>query len=435
MHAQTENMKKKPLKNILLTALIVLIATGAFAQADVESPYSLFGVGQLSGNAMNVRLKGMGGVSNAIYGSGLINTGNPATLAKMDSLAFLFDAGVYFKTSNFSTSNKTERGANASFDYVALAFGFTDWWKTALGVQPYSTSGYKMVVEGLDEGIGSYHTVFKGTGGLNQAFWSNAFRIGKYFSIGANAYYVFGDTQNTTTIYPDSTYVLGSRRGIDMMVSSFMFDYGLMFDTPVGSDLNLSIGVTYDQQIKLKGKQTTFIRSILETMDTDVEYLIDTVAFSVNDNARLTMPQGVGFGFALQKNNRWTLGADFNWTQWSHFAREGVTEELKDSWRVAAGFEYMPKYSSVSNYFRRAHYRLGGSYERGFLYLNGHHINKVGVSAGVSLPLPRSMSKVNLAVEVGQYGTKEDGLIRENYLKFDVGVSVFERWFMKRKYK
>ena len=132
-------MKKKPLKNILLTALVVLIATGAFAQADVESPYSLFGVGQLSGNAMNVRLKGMGGVSNAIYGSGLINTGNPATLAKMDSLAFLFDAGVYFKTSNFSTSNKTERGANASFDYVALAFGFTDWWKTALGVQPHGS--------------------------------------------------------------------------------------------------------------------------------------------------------------------------------------------------------------------------------------------------------------------------------------------------------
>jgi hypothetical protein len=173
----------------------------------------------------------------------------------------------------------------------------------------------------------------------------------------------------------------------------------------------------------------------METMDTEVEYLIDTISYDVNNQAKLSMPQGIGFGIALQKNNRWILGADFNWTQWSHFAREGVTEALNDSWCVAAGFEYMPSYSSVSNYFRRAHYRLGGSFERGFLYLNDHHINKVGVSAGVSLPLPRSLSKVNFAVEVGQYGTKEDGLIKESYLKFDLGVSVFERWFVKRKYK
>ena len=428
-------MKATPLKTILLTALFVFVATGVFAQADVDSPYSLFGVGQLSGKAMNVRLKGMGGVGNAIYGNGLINTGNPATLAKMDSLAFLFDAGVYFKTSNFSTSNKSERGANASFDYVAMAFGLTDWWKTGLGVKPYSSSGYKMVVEGYSEGMGSYNTVFKGSGGINQVFWTNAFRLGNHVSIGANAYYVFGDTKNVTTIYPDSTYILGSRRGIDMMISSFMFDYGLMFDMPLGSDMNLSVGLTYQQSVKLRGTQTTFIRSIMETMDTDVEYLIDTISYNVNDHAKLTMPQGFGVGFALQKNNRWTLGVDFDWTQWSHFAREGVTEELKDSWRVAAGFEYMPTYSSVSGYFRRAHYRLGGNFEHGALYLNDHYINKVGVSAGVSLPLPRSLSKVNFAVEVGQYGTKEDGLIRENYLKFDIGVSVFERWFVKRRYK
>ena len=428
-------MKATPLKTILLTALFVFVATGVFAQADVDSPYSLFGVGQLSGKAMTVRLKGMGGVGNAIYGNGLINTGNPATLAKMDSLAFLFDAGVYFKTSNFSTSNKSERGANASFDYVAMAFGLTDWWKTGLGVKPYSSSGYKMVVEGYSEGMGSYNTVFKGSGGINQVFWTNAFRLGNHVSIGANAYYVFGDTKNVTTIYPDSTYILGSRRGIDMMISSFMFDYGLMFDTPLGSDMNLSVGLTYQQSVKLRGTQTTFIRSIMETMDTDVEYLIDTISYNVTDHAKLTMPQGFGVGFALQKNNRWTLGVDFDWTQWSHFAREGVTEELKDSWRVAAGFEYMPTYSSVSGYFRRAHYRLGGNFEHGALYLNDHYINKVGVSAGISLPLPRSLSKVNFAVEVGQYGTKQDGLIRENYLKFDLGVSVFERWFVKRKYK
>lgn len=433
-------MRTIRLKAFLIT-MMSLVCLGVFAQADVDSPYSLFGVGQVRGNAMNVRLKGMGGVANAMSSPGMINTGNPASLAKMDSLAFLFDAGVYFKTSAFSTYNKRERGANASFNYVALAFGLTDWWKTALGVQPYSTSGYKMVVDGYKEDVGSYSTVFKGSGGLNQAFWTNAFKLGKHFAIGANAYYVFGNTQAITTLYmPDSIYSIGSRRSLDMMASSFMFDYGLMFNAKVASDMTLSIGLTYDQSVKLRGTQTLFIRSIEEDMDTEVEYLIDTVYYSGGTKAHLTMPQGFGVGLALVKDKSWCFGADFNWTQWSHFAREGVTEDLNDSWRVAAGFEYMPSYSSISNYFRRAHYRIGGFYESGFLTLPGtddgeHNINKIGVTAGISLPLPRSLSKVNLAFELGQYGTRDAGLIQERYLKFEVGVSVFERWFMKRKYK
>lgn len=430
------DMNASTLKTILLTAFVSLIVSVAFAQADIDSPYSGFGLGQLSGNTMNVRLKGMGGVGNAISGPGLINPANPATLAKMDTLAFLFDAGVYFKVSTFSTSSLSERGANASFDYVAMAFGITDWWKTGIGVQPYSTSGYKIIVNENRPDVGNYSTIYKGSGGLNQVFWTNAFRLGKHFSIGANAYYVFGDMQNTTSIYfPDSTYYIGTRRGIDMMVSSFMFDYGLMFNAKIGSDMQLSLGVTYDQPIKLRGKQTTFIRSFEEDMDTDVEYLIDTVLYKVNNHGKLTMPQGFGAGFAIEKSNRWVFGIDFNWTQWSHFAREGATENLQDSWHVSAGFEYMPNYSSVSNYFRRASYRIGGNYEHGFLSLHDRSLNKVGITAGISLPLPKSLSKVNLAVEVGQYGTKQNGLIQERYLKFDVGVSVFERWFMKRKYK
>jgi len=95
----------------------------------------------------------------------------------------------------------------------------------------------------------------------------------------------------------------------------------------------------------------------------------------------------------------------------------------------------MPRHTSVSGYFTRVTYRIGGFYERGFLNLKGHNINKVGLTAGMSLPLPKTLSKVNLAVEIGQYGTREAGLIQERYIKANVGVSVFEHWFMKRKYR
>ena len=239
---------------MLFAALMAGFGFQAMAQADVDSPYSLFGVGQVRDKSMNVRLKGMGGVANAMYGKGIINTENPASYAKNDSLAFLFDAGFYFKSSNFSTSVLSERSSNASFDYVSMAFGLTQWWKMALGVQPFSVSRYIMTINSEKPEIGSYTTKFKGTGGLNQAFWGNAFKLGKHFSLGANAYYVFGDSQNETTLYfPDSTYMIGSRRSVDLMVSSFMFDYGMLYDIDLSKDLNLGLGLTYSQQVKLKG--------------------------------------------------------------------------------------------------------------------------------------------------------------------------------------
>ena len=427
------------MKYIMLVSLAVFFGINAFAQADVDSPYSLFGVGQVRDKSMNVRLKGMGGVANAMFAGGMINGENPASYAKIDSLAFLFDAGFYFKTATFSTSSLSEKSNNASFDYVSMAFGLTSWWKMALGVQPYSTSGYTMLVSKVDPEVGSTVTRFKGKGGLNQAFWGNAFKIGKHFALGANAYYVFGNTKTETSLYfPDSIYYIGSRRSLDVMVRSFMFDYGMLFNTNLSKDLCLSLGLTYTQKIKLKGEQTLFIRSFEEDMDTEVEYIIDTV-YSSSGSTKITMPQGIGFGVALQNGENWAIGADFNWMQWSKFAREGANDVLQDAWSVSAGAEFTPKHTTISGYFSRVTYRLGGFYEHGFINLEGndgvsHSINKVGVTVGMSLPLPRTLSKVNMALEVGQYGTREGGLIQEQYAKLSVGVSVFERWFMKRKY-
>ena len=423
----------------MLVSVAVFFGINAFSQADVDSPYSLFGVGQVRDKSMNVRLKGMGGVANAMFAGGMINGENPASYAKIDSLAFLFDAGFYFKTATFSTSSLSEKSNNASFDYVSMAFGLTSWWKMALGVQPYSTSGYTMLVSKVDPEVGSTVTRFKGKGGLNQAFWGNAFKIGKHFALGANAYYVFGNTKTETSLYfPDSIYSIGTRRSLDVMTRSFMFDYGMLFNTNLSKDLCLSLGLTYTQKIKLKGEQTLFIRSFEEDMDTEVEYIIDTV-YSSSGSTKITMPQGIGFGLALQNGENWALGADFNWMQWSKFAREGANDVLQDAWSVSAGAEFTPKHTTISGYFSRVTYRLGGFYEHGFINLEGndgvsHSINKVGVTVGMSLPLPRTLSKVNMALEVGQYGTREGGLIQEQYAKLSVGVSVFERWFMKRKY-
>src|SRR5574344_602814 len=169
-------------KKLVLAFLLVLAGGSVLAQANVDSPYSMFGIGQVRDKPMNARLRGMGGVANAMYGGGCINVENPASYAMIDTLAFLFDAGFYAKSSTFSTLDMTEKASNASFDYLAMGFGITSWWKAAVGVQPYGAVGYNMIVKDHDDLIGNYATAFKGSGGLNQVFIGNAFRLNKHFS-------------------------------------------------------------------------------------------------------------------------------------------------------------------------------------------------------------------------------------------------------------
>ena len=430
-------MKNHNRIKLIFTVLLAVMCTGAFAQADIDSPYSLFGVGQLREGTMNGRLKGMGGVANAMSDKAMINNANPASYAMIDTLAFLFDAGLYFKSSSFSTSSLTEKAAGASFDYVAMGFALTNWWKMAVGAQPYSNVGYNIETSFHDESIGNYSEVFQGDGGLNQVFWGNGFRIGKHFAVGANASYVFGNSKSTTTLlYPDSSFMICTRRSRDFMVRSFLFDYGVMYHGNVGKDLTLSVGLTYKQKINLRGVQTTFVRSIEETDNTiTTEYLIDTIAYTVDKNARYTMPHGFGFGITLQKSNRWTVGADFNWAQWSTFAKNGVNQGLQDSWSVAVGGEFLPRSTSLSGYWTKVAYRIGGFYEQTLLNIDGTSINKIGATIGVTLPVPKTMSKVNVGLEFGNCGTKSANLIQERYINLTVGVSIFERWFVKRMYK
>lgn len=432
-------MKKGSHSKVILTALFALLCGGVFAQSNVDSPYSMFGLGQVRNKTMNTRLQGMGDVANAMSGKNLINAANPASYALIDTLSFLFDASFYAKASTFSTSALSEKASASSFDYVAMGWAFTKWWKAAVGAQPYSNVGYNVVTSFYDEGLGSYNQTFQGEGGLNQVFIGNAFRLGEHFAVGANVNYVFGDSKSITTLtFPDSTYLISSRRSRDIMISSFMFDYGLQYQQRLGQDLTLTAGLTYNQKVNLKGSQTIFIRSLEASEDNTsnaTEYLIDTIFWDKNNDARFTMPQGFGVGLALHKNNRWTVGADFNWDQWSAFRRNGVNDSLQNAWRVSVGGEYLPTSTSVSNYWTKVSYRLGGFYEKTFLAINGQSINKIGVTGGMTFPLPRTLSKANVALEVGKCGTKSANLIQENFVKLTVGVSIYERWFLKRKYK
>ena len=62
-------------------------------------------------------------------------------------------------------------------------------------------------------------------------------------------------------------------------------------------------------------------------------------------------------------------------------------------------------------------------------------LDDFGVSFGLGLPVYRSLSKINIAVQAGQRGTLANGLIREQYVRLSLGFSFADKWFNKYKYE
>ena len=379
-------------------------------------------------------MQGMGGISNALDGKYLLNNSNPASYAELDSLTFLFDAGFYMKYVTYKTINSSEKGSNASFDYFDIGFGVTKWLKMGLGVAPYSNRAYTSIAK--FDYMYPYTIDYEGSGGLNKIYWANGFKVSKSLSLGLKIDYIFGNvTDETTLYYPDYVYFHNERRTINLSFSDLTFDFGLIYKQQLRNDYKITFGATYSLPANMNAHRNVFIRTMFKGYNTQSETPIDTIVYKSGEKVSVKYPQSIGAGITLQKGERWLIGMDFNWSNWSSFRMNNVNDSLQNSWNVAIGASYTPYNTSVSKYLRKMTYRAGFHYDQTFFNIYGTSINKYGVTLGIGMPIPRAMTSINIAVEFGKMGTVKNNLIEESYFNISLGVSLHDKWFVKRRYK
>ncbi|MBT8260753.1 MAG: hypothetical protein KJN82_05525, partial [Bacteroidia bacterium] len=135
---------------------------------------------------------------------------------------------------------------------------------------------------------------------------------------------------------------------------------------------------------------------------------------------------------------KWFVGADYTLLKTSQYSNPIFTNNsnanFEDSSTFALGGFFIPEYSSFNKYLKRVVYRAGVHYGNTGLKINDESINEFGISFGVGLPVGRVFSNVNLGLELGQRGTTKANLVKENFLNFQLSLSLNDRWFVKRKY-
>jgi hypothetical protein len=203
------------------------------------------------------------------------------------------------------------------------------------------------------------------------------------------------------------------------------------------SDWHLVLGLVFSPSADLHATNSMLTRSFryysYSSPDNGTLYR-DTVINSEGQESYVRLPMSAGLGFSLLKGNRWLFCADYSFQQWSKFSFLGAPDSLKNSWKATAGIQFTPNDRAIKSYWKLVQYRVGFHYEKGFLNFNGRNINEAGLSAGFGLPIRKAGSLLHLTLEAGKRGTTQEKLVQERYLKFTLGFTINDRWFVKPKY-
>lgn len=421
-------------KSGFLFLLIGCLTTfSAVAQIRIASPYSRFGIGDLADNNNAWNLS-MGQTTFAIRSPYHINYGNPASYTAFDSLSFVFEAGFNADIVQLSSNTQTTTRNYASLGYILFGMPITKWWRTSFGLVPFSDVGYNVISLENYEGVGDVAMVYRGAGGINKFYWGNGFKLWKSLSIGFNFSYLFGNMERESlVIFPDSVYYANVKVKNNVSMNDIYFNYGIQYHGHLKNDLQLTAGAVVAFESKMNAA-TDYVAHTFFTGVSGIEYPKDTLEYQEGYKGKIVVPLTFGGGIGLEKTDQWLFSVDYRWANWKKFTAFDLTDSLVNSQQISAGAEFLPDINSYTNYFKRIRYRVGFMYNNTYLKLRGKQLNEFAITVGFGLPLRGVRTAVNISAQVGMRGTTEADLIRETYLRFIVGFSIYERWFIKRKY-
>lgn len=444
LHPELKQNLQTTMKKIVFTAIIALISTvDIIAQSGTNSPYSQYGLGVLSdqGSGFN---RGMNGVGVALQRNNQINHLNPASYSKLDSLTFIFDAGLSLQLTNFKEGAVKKNAKNADFEYAVGGFRAAKNLGVGFGIIPYTNIGYNYATSGTlkrEEGETetTYTTTFSGSGGIHQAFIGLGWEPVRNFSIGFNVGYLWGDyTRIIANSYSDS-YVNTLYKTYEAVVSNYRASVGVQYKFNATKKDEIIIGATYDYGHKLNADPKLHLISVNTQLSQP-----DTTTNVVSNG--LEIPTTIGAGISWNHNNKWNVAFDYTHENWSK-VHTPVFSETKDDKSYAAtgmyndrqkfnlGAEYCQNKTGRS-FVSRIRYRMGASYTTPYLKINGVDGPKeMSVSAGVGFPIVNgynNRSFLNISAQWVRVDAKN--MIKENTFRINVGLTFNERWFAKWKF-
>ncbi|GAA4133525.1 membrane protein [Flavobacterium chungbukense] len=392
----------------------------SFSQSISSSPYSLYGVGSLYDSNFGY-LSSTSSSGMALPSDSFINNLNPASLGFMYQNHFLFDIGGKAIATTYQSSSRTEKRNNFQFSHIALAFPVTKNSGFSFSLQPYSSSVFK--ISNLKLPIADsqeyYYVSAQGSGGLNNLDFSYGYRFGKKLSLGVTATALFGNTVDERSFLISNAITTINKK---TNYSGVRATLGAQFKV----DSTFIIASTFKVPTRVKASKIQSVTSIADEVESTIE------SEQASDTDDYYMPLEIGFGVSKRFKNNLNATLDYEKSFWNDTKQSELYGNFVNQDRFALGFTYSAK-KNVRKYWDRVGYAAGISYDTGYLEVNKERINNASFSIGLNLPIDNTFSSLNVSYSYGQKGRIANDLIKENYHKISLNLSLDGIWFVKRK--
>ncbi len=417
------------IKRIILSLLLPIVFLNVYAQENVGSPYSIYGIGLLPAN--NSPYTAMGGVSAAMRDYKNINFLNPASYTALDSNRFYFQLGITGEYAHISTHKKSAdyrvaQNANLSmalrlYRNLYFSFGFTE--KSDIGYDLF----YSYSISGSVSG--KFNQNISGEGGLNDIYAGFGWKY-KNFAIGTNFSYVFGKIEKRQTLTAEIENSFYIRTSENNRIRDFLFTPGVQYQFKLSPKSLLALGTSMNFTQKLTAKKE-FISYKVNSSSGNSTTLDDEIL----RRGYIKYPFRIISGFNYQFKNKWQAAADYTFHKMSVYEEFKINQQLKDYHKVNAGISWTPEeYGRF--WWQRNRYMLGGYFIKSEIQLKETNVDTYGVTFGTQIPFISQRAGellLGIAFDLGIRGTEKNGLIQEKYAKLRVNSAFKELWFMKRK--
>ncbi|WP_250433120.1 hypothetical protein [Hanstruepera flava] len=431
----------------LVIVFILAFALKSVAQSGTTaSPYSFYGIGSLKFKG-TVENRSMGGLS--IYSDSIhINLRNPAAYGgenlavyRNENRPVTFSLAASHTQVKLKSDSGKDNLKNSSLDYFALAIPIGKLG-VGVGLIPYTSVGFKL--ETLNDD-GTLNERFDGDGGLNRTYLSLGYPITKNLSAGIDFSFYFGNIKNSTIKYLYNTdgdlvqYQTKESNRSDM--SGLSVNIGLLYKAKISDKLDLHSGLTFQPETTLNSNNERAFSTIVTNSSTGQEFVINTIDAGLEarglDKTKANIPYKLSLGAGIGQERIWFVGMEYTYFNMKNFSNELYVDngtDYENSTSLSIGGFIIPKYNAFDSYFKRTVYRAGVRFGSTGLNINNTSIDEFGISFGVGLPVGTDFfSNANIGFEFGSRGTVENNLVKENYFKFQLGLSLNDWWFKKNR--
>lgn len=407
-----------------IQVFLLLLSFSLPVHGSGGSLYTHFGIGDLR-LAYSARRFGFGELGIALSDKAFLNSTNPAA---WNSLRLTrFETGILYNGTSMSDGTSSTYNSGTYFNGLTFGFPIDHEYgiSASTGLVPVSNVEYNFSQNVTEPNIDPYTLNYQGTGGLQRFFLGASYKLPLDFSVGISYEYYVGRITNSSivTFQSGSTFRNATFRK-ELSYHGMGFTAGI-----ISNDLSQYLGAKDIKDFRIGIVFTPTVMLTTDSLDNSLTS-IGTITLATN-TYKTKLPFKFGAGASFMWKDNYTFMLDYYFQKFSEFSENDIVSPfMQDYFKLSIGFEYNDIETRSNSFWDHVMLRGGLSYEQSQYKINGTGLNQYSVFAGCSLPLSYD-NTIDLGFQYGTRGTTANNLVKENFFRFTVGLSIGELWFIR----